>query len=110
MIINNRNIGWVNIGYCFRGYNLWMIKKSAKDSIRVKELEFYATQTVVVTILPNFNDEELYLISGEFGPFRANQEVDVPLWLAINLKQSKKCNFVIPSWLTLEMLQEILEI
>jgi hypothetical protein len=57
-----------------------------EEVISISELEFFATQNIVVTIIPNFNDEKLYLLQGEYGEFKANQAIDVPLWLAIHLK------------------------
>ena len=41
----------------------------------------------IVEIIPNFRGDRLSLISGNFGPFKPAKPVNVPLWLAIYLKQ-----------------------
>ncbi len=34
-----------------------------------------------------------------YGPFQANHQVNVPIWLAILLKREKKCDILPPAWL-----------
>lgn len=36
---------------------------------------------------------------GEFGPFNPSMQTQVPLWLAVNLRQRQKCHIVPPQWL-----------
>ncbi|KAG8508378.1 DNA replication complex GINS protein PSF2 [Galemys pyrenaicus] len=36
---------------------------------------------------------------GDLGPFNPGLPVDVPLWLAINLKQRQKCRLLPPEWM-----------
>ncbi|CAI8016186.1 DNA replication complex GINS protein PSF2 [Geodia barretti] len=62
------------------------------------EVEFLAEKEQI-TIVPNFSENKLYLISGEFGPFNPSMQTRVPLWLAINLRQRQKCHIVPPDWL-----------
>ena len=54
------------------------------------ELEF-ACEDELIEIQPNFRGEKLQFISGTFGPFKPGKPIKVPLWLAVYLKQRKKC-------------------
>uniref|UniRef100_A0A023F1M9 DNA replication complex GINS protein PSF2 n=1 Tax=Triatoma infestans TaxID=30076 RepID=A0A023F1M9_TRIIF len=73
------------------------------------EIEFIAEQEKV-SIIPKFTDQRIiHLISGDIGPFRAGIPVVVPLWVAIHLRQRKKCTIVAPDWMDLELLEEKLE-
>ena len=36
---------------------------------------------------------------GDIGPFSPAIPVDVPLWMAINLKQRQKCHIQPPAWM-----------
>lgn len=36
---------------------------------------------------------------GDLGPFNPGLPVDVPVWLALNLKQRQKCRIVPPAWM-----------
>ncbi|KAI8434657.1 hypothetical protein MSG28_003190 [Choristoneura fumiferana] len=72
------------------------------------EIEFIG-ENRVVSIIPNFTYEKIYLICGEFGPFRAGLPMNVPLWLAVMLKQKQKCRMVPPDWMDIEVLENIKE-
>ena len=82
------------------------------------EVEFLAEKELV-TITPNFSENKITLISvrsgwgryrmivngilvvqGQFGPFNPSMHCQVPLWLAINLKQRHKCRIEPPEWLS----------
>ena len=39
------------------------------------------------------------LTQGEVGPFQPQVPVEVPLWLAANLKQRQKCRIITPEWM-----------
>ncbi len=60
------------------------------DGMEPSEIEFLA-ESLVVSVVPNFNEGVMYLLSGEFGPFRAGLPLKVPLWLAVNLRSRRKC-------------------
>uniref|UniRef100_A0ABI7WGR4 DNA replication complex GINS protein PSF2 n=1 Tax=Felis catus TaxID=9685 RepID=A0ABI7WGR4_FELCA len=62
------------------------------------EVEFLAEKELV-TIIPNFSLDKIYLIGGDLGPFNPGLPVEVPLWLAINLKQRQKCRLIPPEWM-----------
>ncbi|KAM4721404.1 DNA replication complex GINS protein PSF2 [Rhinophrynus dorsalis] len=70
------------------------------------EVEFLAEKELV-TIIPNFRLDKVYLIGGDLGPFNPGLPVEVPLWLAINLKQRQKCRIVPPEWMDVEKLEAI---
>jgi len=42
---------------------------------------------------------------GEYGPFRPNMPVEVPIWLALQLHKRGKCRIMPPSWLSISRLQ-----
>ncbi|ELK31413.1 DNA replication complex GINS protein PSF2 [Myotis yumanensis] len=70
------------------------------------EVEFLAEKELV-TIIPNFSLDKIYLIGGDLGPFNPGLPVQVPLWLAINLKQRQKCRLLPPEWMDVEKLEKI---
>ncbi|CAH2086011.1 unnamed protein product [Euphydryas editha] len=72
------------------------------------EIEFIG-ENRIVSIIPNFSHDKIYLICGEFGPFRAGLPMNVPLWLAVMLKQKQKCRIVPPDWMDMEVLENIKE-
>ncbi|CAG2054563.1 unnamed protein product [Timema podura] len=73
------------------------------------EVEFLAEKEMV-SIIPNFNFDRIFLISGEIGPFRAGLPVKVPIWMAINLRQRQKCRIIPPDWMDVDKLLEVKEI
>ena len=52
-----------------------------------------------MTIVPKFAHDQMYFISGTFGPFLPQTPVEVPLWLAISLKKRRKCSIQPPAWM-----------
>jgi len=72
------------------------------------EYEFLA-ENEKITILAKFTHPTLTLIQGDFGPFKAGNTIDVPLWLAVMLRQSDKCIIQTPSWMEVERLEECRE-
>lgn len=55
------------------------------------------------------NQSYKFLAQGTFGPFTPAMEVEVPLWLAINLRKRQQCRIVPPQWLEVTFLTKILE-
>ncbi|XP_017321080.1 DNA replication complex GINS protein PSF2 [Ictalurus punctatus] len=72
------------------------------------EVEFLAEKEMV-KIIPNFSLDKIYLIGGDLGPFNPGLMVEVPVWLALNLKQRQKCRIVPPEWMDADKLEEIRE-
>jgi hypothetical protein len=40
------------------------------------------------------------VFQGDFGPFAPDEEVQVPLWLALQMKKNRQCKIKAPDWLT----------
>eukprot|EP01064_Diplonema_japonicum_P030387 TRINITY_DN5168_c2_g1_i1.p1 TRINITY_DN5168_c2_g1~~TRINITY_DN5168_c2_g1_i1.p1 ORF type:complete len:272 (+),score=67.91 TRINITY_DN5168_c2_g1_i1:62-817(+) len=74
----------------------------------VSKLEFMA-QEDIVGVVPNFQMDESEFISGRYGPFSPGDPVDVPLWLAMLLRESGRCKIETPEWMTKENLENILQ-
>lgn len=70
------------------------------------EIEFLAEKELI-SIVPTFNEQEINLITGDVGPFIAGLPVNVPLWMALNLKQQQKCKICCPDWMEIEILEKI---
>ena len=58
-----------------------------------------------ISIVPNFNSNVLHFLNGDFGPFHSNLAIDVPLWLALALKERRKCRIEAPMWMSIDMLK-----
>ncbi|XP_071958872.1 DNA replication complex GINS protein PSF2-like [Antedon mediterranea] len=71
----------------------------------VSDVEFQAVEELI-SVVPNFSHDKLYLISGEIGPFNPGLPVNVPLWMAMNLKQRRKCRIQAPEWMDIEKLEQ----
>lgn len=69
------------------------------------EVEFLAEKEII-TILPNFKEAKLFLLSCDVGPFVPGIPTEVPVWVAINLKQRQKCRINPPEWMTVDRLTE----
>lgn len=72
------------------------------------EVEFLGEKQFV-TIVPQFNSNTIHLISGDVGPFKAGLPVRVPLWMAVELKQQKRCKIEPPDWMDVETLEALKE-
>lgn len=76
-----------------------------------EELEFFAEEEPI-TIIPSFQLRHspsgmLSCIGGEYGPFRPNMPVEVPIWLALQLHKRGKCRIVPPAFLDPVRLQAL---
>jgi hypothetical protein len=69
---------------------------------KASEIHFLS-QDELIRIVPSFSGDTLHLISGDYGPFVHLTPIEVPLWLAIQLKKNKKCQIEMPSWLDISM-------
>lgn len=72
------------------------------------EIEFLA-ENELITVIPNFSQAKLHLICGDCGPFTPSIPLQVPLWLAVNLRQRQRCRIIPPEWMSVAKLNEIKE-
>uniref|UniRef100_A0A7I4CQ34 DNA replication complex GINS protein PSF2 n=1 Tax=Physcomitrium patens TaxID=3218 RepID=A0A7I4CQ34_PHYPA len=72
------------------------------------EVEFMA-EDEPVNIIPNVRMDTLHMICGDYGPFRPQIPITVPLWLGIAMKKRSKCRIQPPGWMSVERLTEVLE-
>lgn len=81
-----------------------------EESVKMdpEEVEFLAEKNLI-SIIPTFNSGVVHLIAGDIGPFRASLPVNVPLWVAVHLKQQQKCKIQPPDWVDVEKLEQLKE-
>lgn len=91
----------------FRNQDLRLLKRQKSEILMDPEEVEFLGEKQLVTIIPSFTSEPIHLISGDFGPFRAGLPVKVPLWVAVNLKQQKRCKIQPPAWMDVETLEAI---
>ncbi|KAI8465082.1 MAG: DNA replication complex GINS protein [Monoraphidium minutum] len=77
-----------------------------------EELEFFAEEEPI-TIIPSFKLRHnatgmLSCIGGDYGPFRPNMPVEVPIWLALQLHKRGKCRIIPPAFLDVARLQALI--
>lgn len=72
------------------------------------EVEFQA-EDELIEIIPNFRLDTLYMIQGEFGPFRPQIPTTVPIWLAVLLKKRGKCSIQLPEWMSAAEMTNVIE-
>lgn len=66
-------------------YLAHIIKNSMDFSL--SQLQLMVEMSYKIAILPSFNSDEFYLLSGKVRDIKANHEATVPLWLALFLKK-----------------------
>ena len=49
------------------------------------------------------------MLTGDYGPFTAGVEIQVPVWMAIELRKGMRCRIVPPEWMCEEFLQSVVE-
>jgi GINS complex subunit 2 len=57
-------------------------------------------------VRPTESIDHLQFVSGTFGPLEPGTKVQVPLWLALTLRDGNKVRIVIPDWLRKDNLDE----
>lgn len=53
--------------------------------------------------------ELLVSFAGVWGKFEPNKRVNVPLWLAVELRKRNQCAIVLPPWMQLSALREVIQ-
>jgi len=74
--------------------------------VSAAEVEF-AAEDELVMIVPSFEEERMELISGSFGPFYPQAPVEVPLWMAVELRKQNRCQIQCPPWMEVDRLKQI---
>ncbi len=82
--------------------NMW------RDLINPSELD-YISENYLIEIIPNFHSGKIYLVSGEYGPFKPNKIIKIPLWLAVKYRNNNQCKIIIPSTYENSYLNGVLE-
>ncbi|KAI9144549.1 DNA replication complex GINS protein psf2 [Paraphysoderma sedebokerense] len=84
------------------------LPKHLQNAFAPDEVEFIAGNTKI-TIEPLVRLPEIDLMCGTFGPFIPPRKVQVPLWLAVQMKKRHHCNIDPPKWLTTENLRKCIQ-
>ena len=79
-----------------------------RDLINASESD-YISENYLIEIMPNFHAEKIRLVSGEYGPFKPNKLIKLPLWLAVKYRNNKQCKIIIPATYENSYLNGVLE-
>jgi len=79
-----------------------------RDLINASESD-YISENYLIEIMPNFHAEKISLVSGEYGPFKPNKIIKIPLWLAVKYRNNNQCKIIIPSIFENSYLNSVLE-
>ena len=79
-----------------------------RDLINASEIDYIA-ENYLIEIIPNFHAEKICLVSGEYGPFKPNKIIKIPLWLATKYRNNNQCKILIPSIYENSYLNGVLE-
>ena len=79
-----------------------------RDLINASESD-YISENYLIEIIPNFHAEKISLVSGEYGPFKPNKIIKIPLWLAVKYRNNNQCKIIIPSTYENSYLNGVLE-
>ena len=79
-----------------------------RDLINPSESD-YISENYLIEIIPNFHSEKISLVSGDYGPFKPNKIIKIPLWLAVKYRNNNQCKIIIPSIYENSYLNGVLE-
>jgi GINS complex subunit 2 len=79
-----------------------------RDLINASESD-YISENYLIEIIPNFHAEKIRLVSGEYGPFKPNKIIKLPLWLAVKYRNNNQCKIIIPATYENSYLNGVLE-
>ena len=79
-----------------------------RDLINASEID-YISENYLIEIIPSFHAEKICLVSGEYGPFKPNKIIKIPLWLAVKYRTNNQCKIIIPSTYENSYLNGVLE-
>ncbi|EAN90659.1 hypothetical protein C3747_241g15 [Trypanosoma cruzi] len=70
----------------------------------------FAAMEVTVIIVPRFTmPRVLTAFGGRYGPFAPNYPVELPLWLALHIRQTDTCTINPPPFMTISYLRNVVE-
>lgn len=72
-------------------------------------LSAFTAMEVPATVVPRFSMDRVDCLGGSYGPFAPNYPVEVPLWLALYLRQTDTCAIQPPDYLRVEYLRDVIE-
>jgi GINS complex subunit 2 len=79
-----------------------------RDTINASESDYIA-ENYLIEIIPSFHSEKISLVSGDYGPFKPNKIIKIPLWLAVKYRNNNQCKIIIPSIYENSYLNGVLE-
>ena len=79
-----------------------------RDTINASESDYIA-ENYLIEIIPSFHSEKISLVSGEYGPFKPNKIIKIPLWLAVKYRNNNQCKIIIPTIYENSYLNNVLE-
>ena len=79
-----------------------------RDTINASESDYIA-ENYLIEIIPSFHSEKISLVSGDYGPFKPNKIIKIPLWLAVKYRNNSQCKIIIPSIYENSYLNGVLE-
>ncbi|KAH9598103.1 GINS subunit [Trypanosoma melophagium] len=86
------------------------INKNKSDAFTVYHFASFAAMEVTVTMIPRFTMPRVSTaFGGRYGPFTPNHPVEVPLWLALHIRQTDTCTISPPPFLAVSFLRDVLE-
>ncbi|KRW99261.1 hypothetical protein PPERSA_03967 [Pseudocohnilembus persalinus] len=77
------------------------------EDFNINEHDFFIQTTEIVSIKPTQKMDKMQFICGDFGPFTPPIPIDVPLWLALYLKDRNRCQVIMPEWFNKNYLEGI---
>ena len=79
-----------------------------RDTINASESDYIA-ENYLIEIIPSFHSEKISLVSGDYGPFKPNKIIKIPLWFAVKYRNNNQCKIIIPSIYENSYLNGVLE-
>ncbi|CAG0912483.1 unnamed protein product [Notodromas monacha] len=83
--------------------------KSKKTMSLSPQVGSFMTENEIVTIIPKVRHAAIYLMSGKIGPFEPSISIQVPLWVAVMMRQRHLCRIACPEWMSVPNFLKIKE-
>ena len=73
-------------------------------------LSMCIAHNIPATVQPGLAMLHIHLpAAGTYGEFKPNKPVDVPIWLAIELRKRNQCDIRLPPWMDVQQLRETVQ-